>query len=486
MDVIVPVDEGVAASAEMRADAVSAASRKLFGRGLVYVVVWSLSLVASVLVVPVVTRLLGVVGFGRLAAALAVGQILVVVVGLGLQSSIIRQYVDDDGDRRARGVLFVAFAFALVITALVYATGPMWCGILGFRSFSGPLRLIVLWGFPAAGCQAAMGLLRAQDRLGAFSAVSVLQSVGTQACALILVFGTTRSATVYTLGLLLGQLVSFAIAVVVTRPRPSGLTDTGSICESLAFGLPLVPQALAVFVLSAGDRVVIQRELGATAVGRYQVAYSVGSLILVLMAFLNQSWEAGVLSIRDETLRAEVISHSRDRLLRTVQPLLIAIVVTAPIALRIFAPPSFRPNDLIVVSAIVALSATPFAFYSANVLRLMSERRTHPLAVACVVCAAVNILLNFLLIPVIGIAGSAAASLLAFALQAVMTEGAARKCLPTHAPSTRSWVFVVGGGVAAMATVLLPKIGAGMELRVVIGALCAGWFLALLRESVAA
>jgi O-antigen/teichoic acid export membrane protein len=467
-----------------RADVVSAASGQLFGRSLLYVVVWSLSLVASVLVVPFVTRLLGVVGFGRLAAALAVGQILVVVFGLGMNAAIIRQYVDDDDDRRARGLLFVAFVLAFLLTALVYMKGPIWCGVLGFRTFSGPLRLIVLWGFPAASCQAALGLLRAQDRLRAFSSVSVLQSVGTQACGLAMVLWISRSATLYAFGLLVGQFAALLVAVVVSRPRAAGLSDGAAVRDSLAFGLPLVPQGLAVFVLSAGDRVVIQRMLGPTAVGRYQVAYSVGSLILVLMAFLNQSWEGAVLSIPDETLRAEVLSHSRDRLLRTIQPLLIAIVAGAPIALRVFAPPVFRPNELVVVSAVVALSATPYAFYMANVLRLFSARRTRPLAVACVVCAVANILMNFLLIPILGITGSALASLLAFALQAAMTEWAASRFLVTHAPSASTWAFVFAGSAAAIATVVLPKAGAGIELRVVIAAVCMGWFVAMLRASI--
>jgi O-antigen/teichoic acid export membrane protein len=123
-------------------------------------------------------------------------------------------------------------------------------------------------------------------------------------------------------------------------------------------------------------------------------------------------------------------------------------------------------------------------FYSSNVLRLFSVRRTRPMALASVVCAGINILLNFLLIPVLGITGSAVASLLAFALQAAMTEWAARQFLATHAPSANTWAFVFIGGAVAMATVLLPQTVLGIELRIAIGAVCVGWFAAMLRASI--
>lgn len=471
-------------SATSRGDAevVSQASRHLFGRGLLYVAVWSLGLVAGVFVTPFITRILGVTGFGRLAAALAVGQVLVVLVGLGMQAAIIRQYVDDDGDRRARGLLFVALALALLLTAIIEVSGPMWCHSLGFPTFGGALRVVVLWVFPASACQAAMGLLRAQDRLGAFSSISIMQSVGAQGCGIALLIWMGRSASHYTEGLLLGQVAAFAVAMVLTRPHAAGISDTVTVRAALALGLPLVPQGLAVFVLSMGDRLIIQRLLGPTAVGRYQVGYGVGSLILLLMASLNQSWEAGVLGIRDEGLRSRVIFDARERLLRILQPVLIGMVVGAPVVLHIFAPASFRPDGLVVITAVVALSAVPYAFYMSNVLRLLSVRRTRSLAFVSVVCAGGNILLNFLLIPVLGITGSAVATVLAFTMQAVMTHLAARRFLDLPRTPLRTWAVLTTGVVVALATVLAPKAGTWTELRIALGVLCVGWFLVMLRK----
>ena len=189
-------------------DEIEKATRRLFGRSMLYVVIWSLGLGAGVIVTPIVTRTLGVVGFGHLVAAQAVGQVFAATVGLGMQAAVLRQRVDDDDDARSRGLLFVAITMAIVATALVYATGQGWSRLLGFGAYSGVIQLMVVWSAPAAATQAAMGLLRAQDRLLAFSVVSLLQSVFAQTCAIALVLFVNRSAFTYALGLVVSQFTA--------------------------------------------------------------------------------------------------------------------------------------------------------------------------------------------------------------------------------------------------------------------------------------
>ena len=468
----------------MGLEEVEKATRRLFGRSMLYVVIWSLGLGAGVIVTPVVTRTLGVVGFGHLVAAQTVGQVFAATVGLGMQAAILRQRVDDDDDKRARGLLFVAITMSLLATAVAYASGPGWSRLLGFGSYSGLIQLMVLWAGPAAITQSAMGLLRAQDRLLAFSIVSLLQSVVAQTCAIALVLIVSRSALTYALGLAISQAFAAAVAVVLTRPRVTGITDRRTVRMALMIGLPLVPQGVAVLVLNAGDRLVIQRLLGAAAVGRYQVGYTVGSLILILMASLNQSWEAVVLAVSDPASRAELIAHARERLLRIILPAVAGVVITSPVVLRAWAPSTFRPEGLLVVTALVCISAFPYAFYLSNVLRLLSVRRTRSLASASVICAAANIGLNFVFIPLMGIAGSALATTVALALQACVTARASARLLPSvHMPIRAIAISAVGGALMLL-TVRLPQAGFWLNLRLAAGALCLGWMVAAFRQSV--
>ncbi|MDT7614332.1 MAG: hypothetical protein QOF00_1779, partial [Pseudonocardiales bacterium] len=79
----------------------------LFGRGLLYVVVWSLQIVGATLVSPVLAHLLGPSDFGQLATAIAVHQLLVVFAVIGLDQALVQQHAEDGDDRVARGLVTV-------------------------------------------------------------------------------------------------------------------------------------------------------------------------------------------------------------------------------------------------------------------------------------------------------------------------------------------------------------------------------------------
>ena len=80
----------------------------LFGRGLLYVVVWSLQIVSATLVSPVLAYLLGPSEFGQLASAIALHQVLIILAVLGLDEALVQQRAEDGDDRTARGLVTVA------------------------------------------------------------------------------------------------------------------------------------------------------------------------------------------------------------------------------------------------------------------------------------------------------------------------------------------------------------------------------------------
>ena len=115
------------------------------------------------------------------------------------------------------------------------------------------------------------------------------------------------------------------------QPRWRGLRDTRDIRGALAFGLPLVPQQVAGFVLYGGDRIVIQRLRGAEQVGRYQVAYNLGALAMFLLGFMSQAWMPRVFAIRDKSLQRRVLNQSRTAVNRLLIPVTIGLSLGAPV-----------------------------------------------------------------------------------------------------------------------------------------------------------
>ena len=139
--------------------------------------------------------------------------------------------------------------------------------------------------------------------------------------------------------------------------------------------MPIALGNLSYFVLNAGDRIVVQRLLGPDEVARYQIAYVVGSAVILLLTFTNQAWAPHFAALRDAVARRQLAMHSRDELYKMLAPVLLAVTLVSPVALPILAPASYRVQELSVVVFIVALTAFPVVASGATGRLLLVERR---------------------------------------------------------------------------------------------------------------
>ncbi len=474
-----PADAPVRDPDEPLDEVVAGALHGLFGRDSLYVMLWGIQIVAAALVTPLMTRVLDAPSFGEVAAANAVMQVVFVVVGIGLYQAIQREYARDPGGRGAAKLLSVSVVAAVLLSSLGYLSGPLWAPHVGFSSFSEALRIAVLWAAASAVTNSALALLRSQDRLLAFSTVSLLQSVVASIASLVLVLRFSDTAETFLLGQLIVQVFAALLGLALARPRVPGRRDRDLVETALAFSLPLVPAVLCTFILNTSDRLILQSHLGSTAVAQYQVAYNVGSLPILLLGVLNSSWMPRFFSFKEAHERTAVISASRDLLYSLLVPVLIGLAAGAPLVLRFWAPPSYQPDTLLLVNAIVLVTAIPFAAAQASMRGLMADGRTMFIAAAQAVAAGLNVLLNLVLIPHFQLAGSAAATLLSFGalhvLMATRVRTLSRTLGRVRLPRASLMALLVLAAVVTLALSAVPA-GSALVLRVVLVLLTLAWF----------
>ena len=161
----------------------------------------------------------------------------------------------------------------------------------------------------------------------------------------------------------------------------------------------------------------------------------------------------------------------------------IGITLAAPVALRVVAPSSFRPDSLVVVVFLVALSAFPVAASTASGKVLVTTRRARPVAVIAGVAALVNVAVNIALLRYVGIAAAAGATVVAFGLQAVLQRRAVPRFpdlprTPTSLLATVSAACVVSG-----ASTFLPQTVEWNLARFALALACLPWFWIRLKSA---
>ena len=452
-------------------DAASAAVRGLFGRDSAYLVLWAAQLGAAALLTPVTTRLLGPSRFGLVASSIAVMQVLVALAGFGLQSAVQRRYARS-GERDARRLITLAIATSAMVFLIADATGPRWARALGLGHYPAAVRFAVTWASLTAISNAALGLLRSRDQLVPFATVSLSQSIVAEALGLLLVVAVRRSASEYLLGQLIAQALAVGVAIALTRPLPLGRRHLRMVTDSLRYSIPIVPGALAAFILEASDRLVLQHYLGSAAVARYAVAYNIGAIPILLLGVLDTVWMPRVFALSDACVRDSVLRRSRDALYALLIPVIAGLAIGGPVLLHIWAPASYRPDGLLFVLVLVAASAIPVAGAISHTRLLLAEGRTGAIAAATLLAAGTNLGLNVALVPQFGIEGSALATLFGYgALQLTLAVAArrVRRLQPTgHALRVEVLAAVLLAFGAAAAPMSLPLLG----IRLVVGLMC--------------
>jgi O-antigen/teichoic acid export membrane protein len=252
--------------------------------------------------------------------------------------------------------------------------------------------------------------------------------------------------------------------------------------RAFRLGIPLMLSGLSIFVLNVSDRLVTQRLLGSVEVGRFQVAYTLGYVLVLILSFTNRAWIPRLAQIEDDTERWTLVRESRDGIFRLLMPAILGITLAGPVLLRVVAPPSFRPESLLIVVYLVAMAAFPVTAVGASARMLITLRMGRPLAWSAGGGVIVKLAMNLVLVPLIGIAGAALATLVAVTAQAVIQNRSLPRSLGPERPAWRLVALCILVSVAAAATVFLPQTLEWNIARFVVGLLCLPWFFTRLTE----
>jgi O-antigen/teichoic acid export membrane protein len=456
----------------------SAAMAGLFGRDSIYMIMWVLQLVGAAVVTPFVTRLVAPNQFGVISSANALMQVIFACASCGMGVAIQRRYVGADGPLMAARLLTLSFGVVATVSAAAFGSSVLWIGALGLETEKSTALLSVAWAGVSAITASLLAYLRSQDRLGPFGAVSLLQSVVAEALSLVLVATLADTALAFVAGQVAAQVLATVLGLVYVRPRLLRRRDRALALSTLAFAVPLLPATLGTFVLNAADRLMLQSFLDAEAVARYQIAYNIGSLPMLVLGALHSAWLPRFFQVADGEQREAVLAQSSAALFRLLPPVMLGLTLGSPVLLRLWAPASFKPEDLVSVTAVIIVTATAYTGQLAASRSLLARGKSRLIAVSTVCAALANIGLNLVLIPQGGPMGAAVATAVSYGLL----------WLTLLVPTCR------GGGtiharelsvcaVVAVITLLIAATPLALPLLARMGAiaLCLAWFGLLLR-----
>ncbi len=458
----------------------SSSERSLISRGSLFSIGPLSRALGMLILLPITTRVLATNALGLVSTAQVVTSILMAVAGLGLPSAALREYfgsTDKPGDPSLAQMLsLAAVASTVMVASITYLTGAQWIQLLGQIEFGTPMGIAVLVSIPLSLLAVSQNLLRAEDRPVPFGIAVLLATLGGHLLGLSLAHYGNGTPTEYLVGSAVGVVVGAAVASGSVGLKVRSVSKAEAM-TALRFGLPTIPHALGIFLLQMGDRVVIIGIDGYSAVGRYQVAYLVGSSGIMLIIAFNAAWTPMILRMSDDAERWNSLASTTGLMHRLIGLISAGLIVVAPVLLKLAAPSSYETEGLVLVLSIVAVSALFYATFQSSSIVLLHVRQTAPLGAASLVAAAINLGLNVLLVPELGLTGAALATTASYGVWAIMIRYLASRFVSVPW-NDRSLLFhlalvisalVLGSFVGTAGTSLLVRllVGLGLGLAVI-------------------
>jgi O-antigen/teichoic acid export membrane protein len=406
---------------------------------------------ASFAIIAAYTRLLDPHAFGELALAMGAIGFFALIIVEGPTLAMLRHLPGNPRAARATtlwGLILPAVAICCVASlVLLFAAPERWRVLFGL---SGALLVVTL--FHRFQLAAAQGGLQ-PGRYALLSGIESLLEV------LFGVFLVWRGFGVG--GALLGTtLAALAVVAVNWRGWWSGwkFFDRVLSTSMLRFGLPLIGSALFIWLATFVDRWLLAALVGTDEAGRYAAAYDLQmnmlGVPLAVIQLAGYPLAASALMTRGAQAAQVQLRHLGILIALIVLPEVVGIVMIAPLLVGVFLGEEFRPLTLALMPVLVGATFLKILMTYLNYGYFLAAR-TGLTLLSIGTAAAVNLLLNLVLIPQLGAWGAAWASLIGFAagLAAALIKMKGVFPFPHPDPAMIAAALL---GTAAMAAWLLP------------------------------
>ena len=409
--------------------------------------------VGAVVLVPIYVQALSPDEYGTVALLTTLIGLLTVVYHLGMDGSLMRLHFDSEGGARARfysSATLLTLALGLGCTTLLIAAAPLVFDLIPGDIPFIPLGLLAIAtalassiGFvPSVYFRATRQALRyAVFNLGGFALTS--------GAVLFLLLALRLGPAGVMAGHLISAGVMFLVTVVVVVRLGPLRIRRDAVDSLLAIGLPLVPHAISAWALRLLDRWLIGLFIGLPAVqalaaiGAYSLGYQIGSVVTLLVTSFNQAWSPYFYGIAQMKSAPRLYRQMVTVVLAGTFVVAVGLSVLSRDIVDVIARPGYEAAADVI--AVVALGAVVYAFYTMFVMALFVAKRTRRLALVTFASVVVNVVLNALLIPFIGILGAAWATVGSYAFFAVATYLYGRGMYPISVDGSRLALAAAGG-----------------------------------------
>ncbi len=363
----------------------------------------------QVVLVPYYTRVMTSEEFGTTDILQAVVALLMPIFSFTIYEGVFRYAMEQDFDRKS---VFSTGVLISGLGALVLCLVGAVCSIF--------LSPIYVWLVVANTVAVIFRSLlsqytRAINRIGLFTADNLLITVFVLMLNFFFITELQWGIEGYILGYTLANVLSCVLlAICLGHDRKVSVKSLDGFLmqEMLLFSAPLIPNAICWWISSFADRIIITTQLGGAANGLYAAAHKIPSLLTVLVTVFFQAWQ---ISANEEFKKKDIsifYTEIHDQIFASVALISSALILLCRPITDVFLGASYESAWLYMPVLLVAMTFFSFAQFLGSIYS--ANKHTGMALVTNFVAVVVNLLLNIVLVPKVGVLGAGIATAISY------------------------------------------------------------------------
>jgi O-antigen/teichoic acid export membrane protein len=370
----------------------------------------------SLFLIPFFTRVLSPADYGSLDLLTVFAGIINLTIALEVSQGLARFYTaEQDSERK---VLYASSAFWFTLACytvfavlMLISTDALAALIMGRPGLETEFQLGIGYIWVNGLFYLIQNQFRWELRSRIFAVVSLLMSFVTAGMSVWLAYGLHWGLEGLLIGMLVGSVVGTGLGLWWLRNSFCFRFDGARLREMLAFSAPLVFSGVAVWISLYIDRIMIGHYLSINDVGLYGIGYRLASVAGLVMGGFQGALTPLIYTYYREADTPRQLARIFRLFLLFALLIFLGLSLFALDILRLLTTEPFYGGAVVVVYLVPAMLLANMYIFAPGI---GIAKKTHYFVWINTIGALLNVALNVLLIPTMGIAGAGLATMLGY------------------------------------------------------------------------
>tara|TARA_B100000900_G_scaffold359975_1_gene331746 strand:+ start:39 stop:1298 length:1260 start_codon:yes stop_codon:yes gene_type:complete len=310
--------------------------------------------------------------------------------------------------------------FSLVLcSVLIFKSTSISIFLLDNDSYSYHITLAILTVILSNIYSVGHSVLIFQEKVFFVNVITIINVlIGALLGIIFVVYMERGLAGIYESALITNCIISIIIFFTVIRNFKFKF-NLNLLQKQLRFSLPLMTAVFCFFLIDSSDRYMLKIFLPLSEVGFYNIGYQIGLLMMIFVGGFTAAFPPYYHKNNQNGEGQSICNDVLNIYLLVSLPFLVLISYFGPVAIKILTPIEFHQS--VTVISLVAMAYMLKGPYVIFLMGLLMKNKTKWQLYIEIVAAMTNLILNYLLIPIVGREAAALTTVLSYLIMVIIS-----------------------------------------------------------------